>query len=187
MNDQEHIGTDFWAMRLMGDDELERFTVTLEIIMQEEAWLKQLKEVARLRPHDRLSEHEKAEYGAHIARWERATKLRLDALHKYANQGMASVQLIDYALAAIESLFEEGQFAQVAGLADFWRLVYHRILRDQGSTIRTDARFKDVKVLDMLRDQLTELLPGFAELHFRKKGNPVLAQYLEELADSKVS
>jgi hypothetical protein len=175
MNEKPTHDLDFWAMRLMSDDELERFTVALETIAQEEEWLKQLEEVARIRPHDRLNEHEKAEYGAHMARWERATKLRLDALHKYANQGMACVQLIDYALAAIERLFEEGQFDQVAGLADFWRLVYHRILRDQGRTIRADARFRDVKILDTLRDHLTELLPGFADLHFRRKrGNPIL-------------
>jgi hypothetical protein len=173
---------DFWAMRLMGDDELDRFTVALETIAQEEAWLKQLEEVARIRPHDRLNEHEKAEYGAHMARWEQATKLRLDALHKYANQGMACVRLIDYSLETIERLFGEGTLDRVVELPEFWRMVHHRILRDHGDMIRVYAKFRDVKILDVLKEQLTPLLPGFAELHFReKRGNPILAQLLEKL------
>jgi hypothetical protein len=183
MNEKPTHDPDVWAMKLMGDDELDRFTVALETIAEEEAWLKQLEEIARIRPHDRLSEHEKQEYGAHMARWERATALRLDALHKHANQGMACVRLVDYSLEAIERLFREGTLDQVVELPEFWRLVYHRILRDRGDAIRVDVRFKDVKILDVLKEQLTELLPGFAELHFReKRGNPILAQLLEKLA-----
>ena len=182
MNEND-IDPDLWAMRWMSDDELNRFTSALEVIEQENKWMEELKKTAKLRPLDRLTEQEKQEYFVHTGRFNRAHEQRLDLLHKYTNQGMACVQLIDYTLAAIESLFEEGQFDQVAGLPDFWRLVYHRILRDQGSTIRADARFRGVKILDTLRDHLTELLPGFADLHFRRKcDNPILAQFLEKLA-----
>jgi hypothetical protein len=183
MNDELIPDLDFWAMRLMCDDELDRFTVILENIQRENEWMDRWTAHPPPNPDQPLSAAARDEYLAHESRWRQSTEARLSILRKYADQGLACVRLVDYSLAAIERLFGEGTLDQVVDLPEFWRLVYHRILKDYGDEIRSDARFKGVKILDVLREQLTELLPGFAERHFRRKrGNPILAQLLEKLA-----
>jgi hypothetical protein len=117
---------------------------------------------------------------AHMSRWEGAHREKNAMISKYSNQVHAWGELIDYSLVAIERLFDQGKFDQVAELNEFWRLVYYRILVDRGSEIGKDRRFHNVKILEVLRDLLTDCLPGFAK-RFRERGNPILAQLLEGL------
>lgn len=92
------------------------------------------------------------------------------------------MDLIDYSLAAIESLFDQGKVnREVTDRDEFWLLVYHRILSDRGAEIGRGRRFRNVKILDVLKDWVADCLPGFAE-RFRERGNPILAQTLEALA-----
>jgi hypothetical protein len=182
MNEKSTHDPDFWVMKFMGDDELDRFTAILETIQHEDAWLNKWVAQPHPNPDQPLSAADRDEYLTHESRWRQSMEDRIAILGKYANQGMACVRLVDYSLEAIESLFGEGMLDQVVELPEFWRRVYHRILKDRGEVIRADARFKDVKILYVLKEQFTELLPGFAELHFReKRGQTMLAQFLEKL------
>jgi hypothetical protein len=179
----ETLDPELWAMRLMSADELDRFTDILETIEKDQAWLDNFK--SEVDPNTRLTalpDKERDDLMAHMGRWERAVSERVKMMSKYSNQVYAWVELINYSLAAIETLFDQGKLnREVADRDEFWRLVYHRILSDRGSEISKDRRFRNVKILEVLKDWLTDCLPGFAE-RFRERGNPILAQALEALA-----
>lgn len=182
MSEETNIDLELWAMRLMGPEELDRFTNILEIIAQEEVWYGEWRARANLKPDAPLSEKERNQYFAHEFRREWATNQKLEMIGKYTHQVKAWSRLIDFSLAAIERLFEDGKLDQVSGLTDFWPVVYQQILHEHGHEISTGPGFRNVLILTVLKDQLTGLLPGFAESYFRKRGNPVLAQFLEKLA-----
>jgi hypothetical protein len=100
-------------------------------------------------------------------------------------RGTAWVELIDISREAIESLFDEGKLnREFTDRGEFWRLVYHRILIDRGSEMGKDPKFRNVKILEVLKDWVSDCLPGFAD-RFREQGNPMLAQMLEKLADTR--
>jgi hypothetical protein len=175
---------ELWVMRCMSADELERFTNILETIEREQAWFDKFRsERAPDTPLGSLPAKQREELFGNRSRWEKAIDERTAILGKYANQSEAWVKLIDYSLSAIESLFDQGKLnREVTERDEFWRLVYHRILIDQGTEIGRDPKFRNVKVLEILKDWVADCLPGFAE-RFREKGNPVLAQTLEALAE----
>lgn len=183
MNKSDTIDPELWAMEHMSGDELDRFTNILETIEREQAWLD--KYHSESDPNTRLMAlpvKEREGLMEHMNRWERALEEKTATVAKYANQCPAWAKLIDYSLAAIETLFVQGRFDRVANLNEFRRLVYHRILNDRGSEIKGNPEFHNVKILEVLKDWLTDVLPGFAK-RFRERGNPILAQFLEELAD----
>jgi hypothetical protein len=182
----ETFDPDVWAMRHMAADELDRFTAILETIEKEQAWFDKFHESVAADPNVIPDEKERAEIMAHINRQESAHRERNKILGKYANEGNAWVELIDYSLAAIEKLFDQGKLkpGNFPDSNDFWRLVYHRILIDRGSEMGKDPRFRNVKIFEALKDWVSDCLPGFAE-KFREQGNPILAQTLEALADPR--
>jgi hypothetical protein len=171
------------VMRFMSGEELDRFTNILEAIEREQAWLDNFN--SETDPNVRLvalPAKKREDLMAHMSRWEEALDEKTATIGKYANQSEAWVKLIDYSLLAIESLFDQGKLTQdVTQQSEFWRLVYHKILSDQGAEIGKDARFRNVKILEVLKDWVADCLPGFAE-RFRENGNPILAQALEALA-----
>jgi hypothetical protein len=179
----ETLDPELWAMRLMSADELDRFTNILETIEKDQAWLDNFN--SEVDPNTRLTAlpvEQREDLMAHMDRWERSVHARVKMMRKYSNQVHAWVELINYSLAAIETLFEQGKLnPEVTETNEFWRLVYHRILSDRGAEIARDRRFRNVKILEVLKDWLTDCLPGFAE-RFRERGNPILAQALEALA-----
>jgi hypothetical protein len=181
----ETFDPDLWTMRHMAADELDRFTAILETIEKEQAWFDKFKESVDADPNVVPTEKERGNIMAHIGQLESALHERNAILAKYADQGTAWVELIDYSLAAIESLFDQGKFdLGIIEKDEFWRLVYHRILSDRGTEIGRDPRFRNVKILEVLKDWVSDCLPGFAE-HFRERGNPILGQVLEALAHQK--
>ena len=164
-----NIDTELWAMRLMAPDELERFTVVLETIQHENAWLTKWDARSYRNPDLPLNAADRDEYLTHEGRWRRSIDDRIAMLSKYTNQAKAWSLLISFSLEAIEQLYEEGKLDQIKKSDEFWRLVYQRILRDRGNAIRNDRDWRNVKILEVLRGELTPLLPGFAEKHFREK------------------
>jgi hypothetical protein len=182
----ETFDPDVWAMRHMAADELDRFTTILETIEKEQEWFKKFQETVAADPNVIPGEKERGEIMAHLNRQENAHRERNEILGKYANQGDAWVKLIDYSLAAIERLFDQGKLksGNFPDSNEFWRLVYHRILIDHGSEIGKDRKFRNVKILEALKDWVSDCLPGFAE-RFRENGNPTLAQTLEALAETR--
>jgi hypothetical protein len=180
------IDPELWAMRFMNADELERFTNILETIEREQAWFDKFRsEVAPGTLLRTLPVKQQEALWANRSRWEKAIDERTAIIGKYANQTFAWLELIDYSRAAIERLFDEGKFGRGdIEPNEFWRLVYHQILSDRGSEIAKDLRFRNVKILDNLKEWAAEALPGFAS-RFREDGNPMLAQMLEALSERK--
>jgi hypothetical protein len=186
MNESETIDPELWVMRHMNADELDRFTNVLETIEREQAWLDKFH--SETDPSTRLMAlpaKERETLMEHMNRWKSALEEKTNTVGKYADQVYAWAALIDYSLAAIECLFDQGKFhlGGITERSEFWRLVYHRILSDRGAELGKDSRFRNVKILEALKDYVAECLPGFAE-RFRERGNPILAQFLEELADA---
>jgi hypothetical protein len=180
MSEEIQLGNDadLRVMQFMTEDELERFTGILETLEKENAWYANFASD----PQRPLTDEERAAWFAHMARWERAMDAKTDLISKYADECEAFAKLVDYSLEAIEHLFALGKFDSVTKLSEFWRLVYQRILSTRAADIKADKSFRRVQILRVLNEQCTELLPGFAEIHFRqKRDNPVLAQFLESL------
>jgi hypothetical protein len=182
----ETVDPELWAMRHMAVDELDRFTTILETIEREQAWFDNFK--SETDPNARLvalPAKQREDLMAHMSRWEEALDEKTATIGKYADQAYAWGELIDYSLAAIESLFDQGKLnREFADRSHFWRLVYHRILIDRGREIGRDLKFRNVKILEVLTEWVADCLPGFAE-RFREEGNPILAQVLEALADKR--
>ena len=181
---QFDIDLELWAMRLMDAEELDRFTGILETIEKENAWLSEWEKRPCLAPDAPLPAKERDEYLKHRGNWLLVIEQRLEMIGKYSNQTWAWGELIDYSYAAIEELYNKGKFDGVKELGEFWRLVYRWVLEKHGTAMRKDARWQNVRILSVLKEIITPLLPGFAEKHFRqKRNNPILAQYLESLAN----
>jgi gamma-glutamylcysteine synthetase len=177
----ETIDPELWAMRFMSVDELDRFANILETIEKEHAWFNAFKESAT--PDGPLTDRERSDFIEHMSTERGAMSERSEMIGKYTNQVHAWEKLVTYSLTAIESLFEKGKLDQVDDLNQFWQLVYYRVLIDRGSEIGRDPSFRNVKILEVQKELLTERLPGFAE-RFRERGNPILAIMLEELAST---
>jgi hypothetical protein len=181
----ETFDPDQWVLQHMAPEELDRFTTILETIEEEQAWFAKFQESVAVGPNVIPTEKERADIMEHIGRQERAMNQRNEILGKYANQGQAWADLIDYARAAIQSLFDQGKLhRELTDVGEFWRLVYHQILIDRGREVGRDRRFRNVKILEVLKDWVNDCLPGFAE-RFREEGNPILAQALEALVDRR--
>jgi hypothetical protein len=179
------IDPELWVMRFLNGDELERFTNILETFEREQAWFAKWKSSAEPAPNTLLSTlpvKQQEELWGHMSRLEEAMEEKQAMMNKYVDQIPTWVELIDYSKAAIERLFDQGKFGRDIEPNEFWRLVYQQIASDRGSEIAKDPRFRNVKILEKLKEWATECLLGFAK-DFREKGNPILAQVLEALAD----
>lgn len=89
------------------------------------------------------------------------------------------------ACSEIEVMVSDGKSpASCGGKNKFWTAVHVRILERWGSEIKKDRKFKNVEIFEFLKHVLPMRLEEFAE-SAREHGNPILAQVLEELAESR--
>jgi hypothetical protein len=113
---------------------------------------------------------------------ETKTEIVKEVVAKTSGQFSAFKKLAPLAFGAMEELVNDGTTPNKCdGRKKFWALVYGVILRRWTKLITADPDFRHVQIMEFLTRVLPIRLAEFAEAA-RERGNPILAQVMEELA-----
>ncbi len=180
----ETIDIELWAMQLMNPDELDRYGDSLETIEKEQAIQADFAQQARTHnPSKKLTSQERDSFLGSIGRRAAALTVKNEMIQKLVGQVPAWEKLVTMACQTMESLVQEGMTPNKSGgQREFFKLVYHRILRTWGGDIKRDPDFQHVHISEFLERMLVIRLPELAA-QYRERGNPILAQVMEELAE----
>jgi hypothetical protein len=113
---------------------------------------------------------------------EHAVELKQEIIDKLVSQSRGYRKLEPLACEAMEEVVIDGVTpTSCRGAEKFFARVYGVILRQWGKMIATDPAFKNVQITKFLNRAFVNRLADFAAV-YRQRGNPILAQVMEELA-----
>jgi hypothetical protein len=171
-------------MQWMSVDQLDRYSDVLQTIEREKEAVERLKE--QIDPKTPLMQYPGAfeSFLRLMAAEDRKILIERQLVIQVGGQLRAWEKLGLVACKAIESLVSEGSIPNTCGgSARFFSLMYQQILKTCGASIKEDSDFRQVQIMQFLKKVLVNRLPQFA-LEYRERGQPVVAQVMEELAEA---
>jgi len=191
-DDADNPELDVRLMEWMSDDQLERYTRILERLETTraefdaamEVWRDYDKEQGRATTEWHPAKHRAFETEA---AWSEALDAKIAMMKDITKVVGRNVQaweaLAKMALTVMGELVDGGKLpANCGGAGAYWRLIYGRILTEWGDGLRRNPIFRHVRIMEFLTTMLVNRLPNYAE-DARQKGNVILAQVMEELAE----
>jgi len=130
-----------------------------------------------------LTPEELEKHCALTARFDHAAAVKQEIFDKLVGQSRGYRKLEPLACKAMEQLVNDGvRPTSCGGRAKFFAAVYGVILRRWGNVIATEPAFKNVEIIKFLNHVFVNRLAANAAV-YRERGNPILAQVMEELAE----
>lgn len=176
-------------MKWMSVDQLDRYADLIQQMEDAEVSMEEIKKQMKGRESEPLlkviGEPKFQKFLFQQGRWHGAMDDKLNILKSVSGRFPAWARLLQMACSEIEAMVDDGKSPTSCGGKDkFWSAVHLRILQVYGTEIKKDRKFKHVRILEFLKQVLPTRLEECAA-GARAAGNPILAQVLEELAESR--